>query len=326
MPRKMLIVLFLNLALALSCHDMSEKVNEKEHKAAEKKQIPLSDYVASYVMGFSRCTFEDPWRIHMNKEMDNAARANRGVRLIISNSDNSNAKQIADIENYLRMPVNVLIVTPCEAAPLAPAVEKAYDSGIPVILLNSKINSDKYSVFIGASNLEIGREAGKYMVQKLGGKGNIVEIEGILGATPTQERSSGFHEVVDKEPGIKVVYKQPGDYKRSPARQVMENALSAHDKIDAVYAHNDEMMIGAYLAAKAAGREKNMVFVGIDGQKEAVNMIRQGILSATFVYPNGAKEAIDLALKILRGEQVDKQIQLSTTRVTKDEAKDYVGF
>jgi len=326
MPRKILVALFLSLLFALSCQDISEKAKKEEAKAAEKNKMPLSGYVASYVMGFSRCTFEDPWRIHMNKEMDNAARSNRGVRLIITNSDNRNAKQIADIENYLTMRVNVLIVTPCEAAPLTPAVEKAYDTGIPVILLNSKINSDKYSVFIGASNLEIGREAGKYMVEKLGGKGNIVEIEGILGATPTQERSQGFHEVVDKEPGIKVIYKQPGDYKRSPARQVMENALQAHGKIDAVYAHSDEMMIGAYLAAKAAGREKNMVFVGIDGQREAVDMIRQGILSATFVYPNGAKEAIDSALKVLRGQKVDKQIQLSATRVTKDEAKDYVGF
>jgi len=326
MPRKILIALFLSLVIALSCHDISEKVKEKENKAASKNEMPVSDYVASYVMGFSRCTFEDPWRINMNKEMEKAARANRGVRLIITNSENRNAKQIADIENYLTMRVNVLIVSPCEAAPLTPAVAKAYDTGIPVIVLNRKIDSDKYSVFIGASNLEIGREAGKYMVEKLGGKGNIVEIEGSLGATPTQERSQGFHELVDKEPGIKVVYKQPGDYKRYPARQVMENALQAHDKIDAVYAHNDEMMIGAYLAAKAAGREKNMVFVGIDGQKEAVDMIRQGILSATFVYPNGAKEAIESALKILRGQKVEKQIQLSTTRITKDEAKDYLGF
>jgi len=326
MLKKSLAFFILGLMLICSCSKTNEQPKPAEPKPAPKSSEHSITDVTAYIMGFSQCTFEDPWRMNMNKEMEAAAHAHRGVRLIISNGDNRNAKQVADIENYLVMGVQVLIVSPREAAPLTPAVEKAYDSGIPVIVLDRKIGSDKYSVFIGASNLEIGREAGKYMVQKLGGKGNIVEIEGILGATPTQERSSGFHEVVDKEPGIKVVYKQPGDYKRSPARQVMENALSAHDKIDAVYAHNDEMMIGAYLAAKAAGREKNMVFVGIDGQKEAVNMIRQGILSATFVYPNGAKEAIDLALKILRGEQVDKQIQLSTTRVTKDEAKDYVGF
>jgi ribose transport system substrate-binding protein len=262
----------------------------------------------------------------MNMEMESAARSVRGVKLVTSNGENRNAKQAADIENFLVMGVKVLIVSPREAAPLTSVVAKAYDTGIPVIVLDRKIEGEKYSVFIGASNLEIGREAGKYMVEKLGGKGNIVEIEGILGATPTQERSQGFHEIVDKQPGVKVIYKQPGDYKRSPARQVMENALQAHDKIDAVYAHNDEMMIGAYLAAKAAGREKNMVFVGIDGQREAVEMIRQGVLSATFVYPNGAKEAIDSAMKVLKGEKVEKQILLSTTRITKDEALEYSGF
>jgi ribose transport system substrate-binding protein len=325
MLKRSMAVFILGLACFLSCQNQNGN-KPAEQKPPQKYPEHLISDVPTYIMGFSQCTFEDPWRINMNKEMESAARANRGVRLITSNGENRNAKQIADIENYLVMGVKVLIVSPREAAPLTPAVEKAYDTGIPVIVLDRKIDSQKYSVFIGASNLEIGREAGKYMVEKLGGKGNIVEIEGILGATPTQERSQGFHEVVDKQPGMKVIYKQPGDYKRSPARQVMENALSANDKIDAVYAHNDEMMIGAYLAAKAAGREKNLVFVGIDGQREAVDMIRQGVLSATFVYPNGAKEAIESALKILRGEKVEKQIMLPTTRVTKDEAKDYVGF
>jgi ribose transport system substrate-binding protein len=258
--------------------------------------------------------------------MEAAAEARKEIKLVITNGENRNDKQVADVENLAVMGVHALVVSPREAAPLTPVVEKLYDAGIPVFVLDRKILSDKFTSFIGASNLEIGREAGKYMAEKLGGKGNLVELEGILGATPTQERSAGFHEVIDKYPGLKVIYKQPGDYKRSPARQVMENALAAFSKIDAVYAHNDEMMIGAYLAAKAAGRESGMVFVGIDGQKEAVDLIRQGLLSATFVYPNGAKEAIELAIKVMKGEKVPQEIMLPTTRVTKDEALDYKGF
>jgi len=322
MRLRILAMLTLSIVLFFSCK------GSKEKPAPKPVQEKLVYEPSKYVVGFSQCTFEDPWRINMNKEMEEAASAHTDVqiKLVISNGENRNAKQIADVENFGTMGVNFLIISPREAAPLTPAVEKIYDAGIPVIVLDRKILSDKYTVFIGASNLEIGREAGKYIAEKLGGKGNIVEIEGILGATPTQERSQGFHEVIDKYPEIKVVYKQPGDYKRSLARQVMENALQAFGKIDAVYAHNDEMMIGAFLAARVTGREKGMVFVGIDGQKEAVDLIRQGLLSATFVYPNGAKEAIEAGLKIMKGEKVDKDIQLPTIRITKDEALDYKGF
>jgi len=310
------------LALAGSCQKPQEK---KPAEPVKEKLLPW-EVANKYVVGFSQCTFEDPWRINMNKEMEDAAKDHREIRLVITNGENRNAKQIADVENLGVMQVQFLIISPREAAPLTPVVDKIYDAGIPVIVLDRKILSDKYTAFIGASNLEIGREAGKYLAEKLGNQGKIVEIEGILGATPTQERSQGFHEIIDRIPGLKVVYQQPGDYKRSPARWVMENALQAFSKIDAVYAHNDEMMIGAYLAAKAVAREKEMIFVGIDGQKEAVDMIRQGLLDATFVYPNGAKEALEAGLKIMKGQPVPKDIQLPAIRVTKDEALNYVGF
>jgi len=317
-------IAMLGLAFVWAC-SKPQPAKKPPQNVAPKQNLPTGESIR-YIFGFSQCTFEDPWRINMNKQMEKAASDNPGVKLVIANGENRNDKQIADVENFMVMGVKVLVVSPRESAPLTPAVEKAFDAKIPVILLDRKTGSDKYTMFIGASNLEIGKEAGKYMAEKLNGKGNIVEIEGILGATPTSERSSGFHQIIDTYPGIKVIYKQPGDYKRSPALHVMENALQAHDQIDAVYAHNDEMMIGAYLAAKSAGREKGMVFVGIDGQREAVDMIRQGLLNATFVYPNGSKEAIEYGLKILKGATVPKQIQLPTTRVTKDEALDYKGF
>lgn len=317
--RRIILCLFVLLSLAVACRQkaIDQKKEERGLSIEKRKQ---------FVIGFSQCTFEDPWRINMNREMEESAKVHPELKLIISNGENRNAKQIADVENFMVMGIDLLIISPREAVPLTAVVEKAFEKGIPVIVLDRKIMSDKYTMFIGASNLEIGREAGKYIAEKLNGKGNIVEIEGILGATPTHERSQGFHEVIDSYPSLKVIYKQPGDYKRSPARQVMENALSANDKIDAVYAHNDEMAIGAYLAAKAVNREKGIIFVGIDGQKEAVDMIRRGELSATFVYPNGAKEAIEYGLRILNGERVEKDLQLPTLRITKDEALDYKGF
>ncbi len=279
-----------------------------------------------FLVGFSQCTFEDPWRINMNKEMEDAAGSHPEIRLMIANGENKNAKQIADVENFIVRGIDLLIISPREAAPLTPVVEKAYDRGIPVIVLDRAIRSEKYTCFIGASNMEIGREAGKYVAEKLGGKGRIVEIEGILGATPTEERRMGFHEVIEGYPDLEIVYRQPGDYKRSPAKQVMDNALQSLPEIDAIYAHNDEMAIGAFLAARAVGREGDMIFVGIDGQGEAVEMIRKGQLHATFVYQNGSKEAIEYGLKVLQGKRVPRNISLSTTRVTKDEATGYQGF
>ncbi|OGP57974.1 MAG: hypothetical protein A2V67_10865 [Deltaproteobacteria bacterium RBG_13_61_14] len=279
-----------------------------------------------WVVGFSQCTFEDPWRINMNREMEDEATKHPELKLIIANGENKNAKQVADVENFIVKQVDLLIISPREAAPLTPGVEKAFAAGIPVIVLDRAIQSDQFTCFIGASNLAIGEAAGKYVAEKLGGRGKIVEIEGILGATPTQERRDGFHKVIAQYPTLEVIYQQPADYKRSPAIQVMQNALSAFPRIDAVYAHNDEMAIGAYLAAKAVGREKEMILVGIDGQGEAVKMIREGLLSATFVYPNGSREAIQYGIKVLKGESIPKKIMLETVRVTKDEALDYQGF
>jgi len=277
-------------------------------------------------VGFSQCTFEDPWRINMNREMEDEAAKHPELKLIIANGENKNAKQVADVENFIVRQVDLLIISPREAAPLTPVVEKAFAAGIPVIVLDRAVQSDQFTCFIGASNLAIGAAAGKFVAEKLAGKGKIVEIEGILGATPTQERRDGFHQVIAPSPTLEIIYQQPADYKRSPAIQVMQNALSAFPKIDAVYAHNDEMAIGAFLAAKAVGREKEMILVGIDGQGEAVKMIREGLLSATFVYPNGSREAIQYGLKALQGERIPKKIMLDTIRVTQDEALDYQGF
>jgi ribose transport system substrate-binding protein len=281
---------------------------------------------AKILIGFAQSTFEDPWRINMNNELTAAAATHPEVKLVIANGENRNAKQIADVENFITQGVKVLIISPREAAPLTEAVAKAYDAGIPVIVLDRKVIGEKYTCFIGASNLAIGKAAAEYLATRLPAGGKIVEIEGIPGATPTQERHQGFREAFQDKPQYEFIYDQPGDYKRTPAKQIMDTALQAQPKIDAVYAHNDEMAIGAYLAAEAVGRQQGMIFIGIDGQSEAVKMIRDDKLGATFVYPNGGKEAMDMALKALKGEAVPKELTLKTTRITKDEAPEYQGF
>ncbi len=319
MKRLPILIILLTLAFTIGCEKKSAEPEGSDNKVAKQEKT-------GYLIGFSQCTFEDPWRINMNNQMKAAAALHPEIKLMIANGENRNPKQISDVENFIVRGVDLLIISPREAAPLTPVVEKAFDKGIPVVVLARAIMSEKYTTFIGASNLEIGRAAGKYLLETLPDGAKIIEIAGILGATPTQERSRGFHEIVDPKSEYEVIYNQPGDYKRSPAMQVMQNALQAHRSISTVYAHNDEMAIGAYLAAKAAGREKDILFIGIDGQGEAVKMIRDGLLHATFVYPNGAKEAIEYGLKALKGEQAPKKITLGTTLITQSENLKYAGF
>ncbi|HUT53037.1 MAG TPA: substrate-binding domain-containing protein [bacterium] len=278
------------------------------------------------VIGFSQCTSEEPWRVNQNNEMQAAARRHPELKLEIAHGENQNDKQIADVGALVMKGVNVLIVSPREAGPLTGPVDKAFDLGIPVIVLDRKVRGKKFTSFIGASNWDIGRAAGQYLAETLKPPAKIWEIEGVLGATATKDRHGGFREALAEHQGLEVVYEQIGDFLRLPAKQKMENALRAFPKIDAVFAHNDEMAIGAFLAAKALGREKQMVIVGIDGQGEAVKMVRAGELAATFIYPNGASEAIETSVKILKGETVPKEITLETTRITRDEHMEYKGF
>jgi ribose transport system substrate-binding protein len=185
-------------------------------------------------------------------------------------------------------------------------------AGIPVIVLDRRLLGDKYTCFIGADNRKIGKAAAQWIVGKLGGKGNVVELKGLMTSTPGQDRNAGFREGL-KGTGIQVVFEADMKWLEPDARKEMESALARFPQIDLVYAHNDPGAHGAYLAAKAAGREKSMVFVGIDAlPHEGVAYVKQGLLDATFQYPTGGAEAVDVALQILRGESVPREITLGS--------------
>ena len=205
-------------------------------------------------------------------------------------------------------------------------VEQAIDAGIPVFVLDRNVETDRYVQFVGGDNALIGRAAGKYAVELLGGEGkaagNVVEIWGGLGTQPAHDRHDGFHEFTDKEPGIKYLLdQQSGDWKQDQAYDIMETALRGNEKIDLVYGHNDPMAYGAYLAAKDAGREDEMKFIGVDGlPDEGVMWVHNGELTATFLYATPGAEGLRQALKFLDGEKVPKTVTLDTMQITKDNA------
>jgi ribose transport system substrate-binding protein len=234
------------------------------------------------------------------------------IKVIYKDAQNDTLKQRAHIEEFISQGVDLLIVSPKEAAPLTPPISRAYKSGIPVIVLDRRVVGEDYTCFIGADNKKIGESAGKWIAKKLNGKGNVVELKGLMTSTPGQDRNSGFRKGIEGT-DIKVVFEADMRWLEPNARKEMESALARFDKIDLVYGHNDPAAHGAYLAAKAAGREKNIIFVGIDGlPQEGQAYVKQGILQACFEYPNGGKEAIETAIKILNGEKVPKEITLES--------------
>ena len=220
----------------------------------------------------------------------------------------------------------MLLISPKESAGLTGVVEKAIDAKIPVIVLDRNVNTDRYTQFIGGDNVVIGRAAGEYAVKLLGGSGkaagNLVEIWGGMGTQPAHDRHDGFHVFTDKEPGIKnLLNEQSADWKQQKAYDVMATALKANEKIDLVYGHNDPMAYGAYLAAKDAGREKEMKFLGVDGiPNEGVAWVNKGELTATFLYPTPGEEGVRQALKIVKGETVEKKITLPTMTIDSSNA------
>ncbi len=275
----------------------------------------------TFVVGMSQCNLGEPWRVQMNADIAEAAKAHPNLKLVFKDAQNDSLRQRAQVEELLAQGIDLLLVSPKEAAPLTKPVAEVFKKGIPVIVLDRAVEGDAFTTFIGADNQRIGREAGKWALAALGGKGTIVELEGLMTSTPGQDRHSGFRQAIALEahPGLKVVFEADMQWLEPNARREMESALAANPKISLVYAHNDPGAHGAYLAAKAAGREHEMKFVGIDAlPHEGVRYVRDGILDATFAYPTGGAEAIELALSILAGRPAPKRITLGTRLFTKD--------
>jgi ribose transport system substrate-binding protein len=271
-----------------------------------------------FVIGMSQCNLGEPWRVQMNADIAAAAAKHPELKVIFKDAQNDTLQQRAQVEEFVSAKVNLLIISPKEAQPLTEPVADAMQAGVPVIVLDRKLLGTNYTCFIGADNKKIGKAAGEWIVKALGGRGNVVELMGLQTSTPGQDRHSGFAEAIAGT-DIKVIFSADMKWLEPDARQEMESALSRFDHIDLVYAHNDDGAHGAYLAAQAAGREKQMKFVGIDAlPQEGIAYVRQGILNATFQYPTGGAQAIDTALKILHGESVPKEITLNTRLFTKD--------
>ena len=295
--------------------------------AAGTVTVSAAEKMDKYVIGMSQCNLGEPWRVAMNDQIAMAAEKHPEFEVIFADAAQDNSKQIADIENFVQMGVDLIITSPNEATPLTNAVSAAYDAGIPVILLDRKIDGDKYTQFIGADNVDMGRIAGEYIADTLlpdGGK--VCEIKGLEGTSGGIDRDNGFREGIKKNDKIEIVAVNNADWLREKAITVAEEMLQTNDEIDLFLALNDPMAEGAYIAAKNAGREGDILFVGFDGLPTpdgGIRSVMDGRLSMTQVYPTGGTEAIESAYQLLvEGKELDKTLTLTSEIVTPDNAEE----
>jgi ribose transport system substrate-binding protein len=284
---------------------------------AAASRAGASGQAGRFVVGVSQSNLGEPYRVQMNADLAREASAHPELSLIFKDAQNDSLRQRAQVEELSSQGIDLLIISPKESAPLTEPVAQVFARGIPVIVLDRRVDGDRFTTFIGADNRRIGQAAGKWALEALGGKGKIVELEGLMTSSPARERHDGFWEGADRSahPGLEVVFAADTQWLEPNARREMESALAAHPHIDLVFAHNDPAAHGAYLAAKAAGREKEMKFVGIDAlPQEGLRYVRDGWLDVTFQYSTCAREAIDTVLKLRARQPVPKQIILGTRR------------
>lgn len=294
------LVLFISIILIFSCA-------RKEKKS-------------QYLIGFSQYSSVEPIREAMNKSIFEEAEKYFDLLMIkFADAQQDTIKQSIDIENFLKLDIDLLIVAPGDGELVENAIKKVYESKKPIIVLDKMLNGEYYTCYIGVDNKEIGTKVGEYAVKMLNGRGNIVEICGHPNSYVTVERSKGFREVISKYPEIRIIHTDFADWLIPLAITRMEVALRKYKRIDLVYAHNDAMAIGAYMASRSQGRENQIIFVGtggLPGENGGLKAIIDRKLNATFLYPTYGKETMQYTLDILNQKIVPKVVKLESNLIT----------
>lgn len=275
-----------------------------------------------YVIGVSQCS-EDVWRDKLNDELKMGEYLNDSLIVKLASSNDDNVLQNKQVNQFIDEGVDLLIVSPNQLSAISKSVERAYDKGIPVILYDRKTNSDKYTAFIGCDNYTIGKSMGTFIAQQLQGKGRIVEISGLEGSSPALERHRGFMDAIKPYPGLQVVASEEGNWKEEGGIQAMKRILKQTQDFDYVFAHNDCLAWGAYVAARQMRVKRNYKYTGVDGMATeggGLELVRDGIFEASYLYPTKGDEVIALAMKILKHQPYERDNYLSTSIITQANA------
>lgn len=269
-------------------------------------------------IGFSVSTLNNPFFVTLTDGTE-AAAEEEGYKIITVDAQDDPSKQLNDIEDLLQQNIDVLIVNPVDSDAIVSAVQSANDANIPVITVDRSSEGGEVVAHIASDNISGGEMAGQFIVDKLGGEGKVVELEGIPGASATRERGEGFHNIIDEIDGIEVVAKQTANFDRTEGLSVMENIIQGNDSIDAVFAHNDEMALGAIEALEAENMLDDVIVVGFDATDDAISAVAEGRMDATIAQlPELLGERSIIVVKqVLNGEDVEEFVPVELELVTK---------
>lgn len=275
-----------------------------------------------FLVGFAQDTMGNDWRVAQVKAVEAGLIGHENVRFIYTNAKGDNAVQVKHMRDMAKK-VDVLIASPRNAAMMTPVISEIYKSGVPVVLLSRTINSDDYTTFIHPDNRQVARKSAMYIAEKLQGKGKVFILQHTPTSTPAIQRTEGFYEVIKNYPGIEIVGMKVANSLRSEAIIQTDKAIKEGLTFDAIYAQSDSMAAGARMALRKNGIDpSSIVLTGIDYITEAQKAILAGGQSASFTYPTSGKEGAQIALKILQGEKVPKEIVIDSVMVTKENAAD----
>ncbi len=279
----------------------------------------------TYKIGMSIDTTAQAWRAGLVEDVTKEAAKHPEVELTVTDANGSSTKQISDVEDLITKGVEAILISPIESQPLTAVCKKAYDQGIHVLVLDRALEGEAWTTFIGANNRNIGAEAGEYILNYMTENSltKVVELQGTPGSSPCRDRSEPFVLALDGS-NIEIVAQQTANWTETEAIEVTENLLQAYPKgeIDLIYAQCDVMALGALKAIKSAGRDEIKI-VSIDGQKEALEAIKEGKIQATFTYPFPGAEGIRVAMKLIDGQNFEKIIDMPSELITNDNVDQY---
>jgi ribose transport system substrate-binding protein len=309
-------------------------------------QVPPLEKKDSYTIGFAQTGSNNPWRLAETASMKDQFETKLGWKLIATDANEDTSKQLTDIDAILAQQPDIFIFPPRETKPLAPVVQKIKAAGIPVILIDRDVDHSiakpgvDYVTFIGSDFVDQGKRAAEWLVKATNGQAKIIELEGTAGADPAILRKQGFDDYIagtykgsptadGAVTGMQILESRPdGDFQREKGRQIMQTLLQAHPDVTAVYAHNDEMAIGAIQAMKSAGMDMAEVIVGgVDATQDALAAMQAGDLDVT-VFQNAAGQgqgALDAALALARGETVEQKVYVPFELVTPANIDQYLS-
>ena len=299
--RKLLAVLAIAIFTFTACS--IEGQDTKDNSSNTKKEEKAKD--GKLKVGVSLSTLNNPFFVSIREGVEEAAK-DKDVETVITDAQNDSSSQNNQVEDLITQKVDLIIINPVDSTAISSSVKKANEANIPVICVDRSSDEGEILSFISSNNIEGGKLAGEFILEKAGKDAKVIQLEGIPGASSTRERGEGFKKATDKK--IDLVASQTANFDRAEGMTVMENLLQAQPDVKAVFCQNDEMALGASEAIKASG--KDIVLVGFDGNEDAINAVKEGTMTATVAQKpkEMGKIALETAVKYLKGEKVEEKV------------------